>query len=166
MRNIIEIAKREFYRDMPIKGEYVDICVGDGFETLDIARFATQGIVYSFCGNECMVVGKQLCGYDYGNIRLINDNAANLDVYLSRPISGAVCRLNGKLPLDEDMLIVGIDKVLCSLVVGGRLLYLYQRVGNRAGQHLVQLDNSEYSIVQLSQIGESAVTALIVERLV
>lgn len=166
MRNIIEIAKREFYAAMPHDGAYINFYTGGGFETLDLAKYALEGKVYSFSGGmeldtSCRMFESSMLD----NIRLINDSPANMEVYIHGEIDGGVCRLDGVLVENEDKLIIATNKLLECLKHGGKLLFLYQKVGQLTAKVLENLSYKLYDCVKFASVNDPlSVNGLLIEK--
>lgn len=167
MKNLIDIAKREFLRDMPHNGIYTDMILGSGIEAMDLARYADEGRVFGFGTNDDIERACKLFEENsQDNIRFVNDTPDNAEVYLPDTVNGVICRIGDSCPFTKCALINGMNILLGKLKEGGRFLLI-----NHSDRHKEisdfpkTLSFREYFVVNMGLLNDvSAPQCIIIEK--
>lgn len=151
MRSMIDIAKKELYRDMPKNGIFVDLIMGSGFESLEMAKYCDKGMVYAFGGGQAIETTCKLFeAVERDNIRLINDTPDNLNIYLVGKINCAICRIHDDTSIPMDKILKAMRFTLNNLKPNAKLLVLMQSRVESVASYIEDLSVREFCTMSIS----------------
>ncbi len=163
--NTISISRDMFKAHIRDGDVVLDATVGNGNDTLDLARLVgSKGKVYGFDIQDMAIKNtKKLLtkNNQLENVILINDNHINIDKYIDEPLNLAIYNL-GYLPkgdknlkTDASSTVISVSKALDLLKKNG-ILIITSYIGHPGGleekealeQMLISLNQKEYNVLK------------------
>ena len=95
LTNFLSFTKRLLYPALKGDGVYIDFTMGNGYDTLFLAKYAPNGRVYAFDVQQAALdsTNVKLEAEGIVNTDLILDSHANIDKYVKEPIDGGLFNL-------------------------------------------------------------------------
>ncbi len=170
MFSVSEFAKLCLEKNFNCGGTYVDFTMGNGNDTLWLAKKAAQGVVYSFDIQEIALIRtRELLDKDgVCNVNLINSSHSKAFEYVDGLIDGGIFNL-GYLPQGDKSITTQTDttvtavKLAVSRLKPSGVIAIVLYVGHDGGadeakaveQEVNVLDTRIYNVVKFSPMNKS-----------
>lgn len=180
MENVINIAKMLFMRDLSHDGNYFDFTLKDGYDTLYMAKYASEGNVFSFQNEESHMenVYRLLEKNFQDNVHIVRYDTHFLEKYTSGGIDGFIIDTT-HIAFSEDKMIKLIELAVSGLKKNGRGLVIVSderiNVDNKSDmgepvyslfkKRLTSLSRDIASVIEMTEANTSAPTAYIIEKI-
>ncbi len=169
MENAINIAKMLFMRDLPHDGVYIDFTLKDGYDTLYMAKYASEGDVFSFETDASRMenVYRLLEKNFQDNVHIVREDPLELKKYVRGGVNGFIADTT-RVVLDEEKLIEIVSLAVDSLKKNGRGLVVIDgerfEAYERLRQTFASYSRDVASVIEMTESNTSAPTAYIVEK--
>lgn len=180
MENVINIAKMLFMRDLSHDGNYFDFTLKDGYDTLYMAKYASEGNVFSFESEDSHMenVYRLLEKNFQDNVHIVREDMLSIEKYARGGIDGFIIDTT-RIALDEDKLIKLTDTAVSALKKNGRGLVMVdgenangdnKRIGGELmyaafRKRISSLSRDIVSVIAMTEVNTSAPIAYIIEKI-
>ena len=166
MKSFIAIANSILLQDLPHDGVFVDFTMTDGYDTLYMAQYVSEGNVVAFEKNEDEV-DRAYALFESNfqdNAHIVLDNPLNAKKYVRENINGFSIDAV-KDDLDPVTTIKLIDLALELTEVGGKGMLIADDNMTEVKEHVDNMPESKVKVMAISMANVDTPTSYIIEKL-
>lgn len=166
MENFMNIAKKMLIKDLPHDGSFVNFTMKNGYDTLYMAQYISEGNIYAFAGNESNVENVYgLLENNYqDNVRVINDDIRNVKKYISGKINGFLFDAV-KIPLDDEIVIDTLRIALEIMKSSAKGMLTLAKDRDKVYEFIKSLPQDRVNVLEMSMTNKNTPYIFIIEKI-